>query len=143
MLTRALLVLMLLGGSLALPVTSSAEEPKLLALGLADHEVTEAELAEGKTLPTPKFNTPGIAYALVANVKKGDVVEITFNNDKGPLHRNSVTLDEDRANVLLQAGKRGVPAGGWPSEWTYLAAVKVTRDGKTLIEQSSEPVAFE
>ena len=64
MLTRALLVLMLLGGSL---VTASAEEPKLLALGLADHEVTEAELAEGKALPTPKFNTPGIAYALAVS----------------------------------------------------------------------------
>ncbi len=48
MLTRALLVLMLMGGSLALPVTASAEEPKVLALGLADHEVTEAELAKGE-----------------------------------------------------------------------------------------------
>jgi hypothetical protein len=43
---------------------------------------------------------------------------------------------------LLQAGKRGVPAGGWP-EGTYSARLKVTRDGKTLIEQSSKPVAFE
>jgi hypothetical protein len=35
-----------------------------------------------------------------------------------------------------------VPAGGWP-DGTYTAAVKVTRDGKAVIEQSSEPVAFE
>ena len=42
----------------------------------------------------------------------------------------------------MQAGKRGVPAGGWP-EGSYSAKVTITRDGKTLIEQSSKPVAFE
>ncbi len=142
MLTRALLVLMLLGGSIALPVTASAEEPKLLALGLADHEVTETELAEGKALPMPKFNTPGIAYALVANVKKGDVVEIRLSLGGKSLHHNIETLDADKTTVLLQAGKGGVPAGGWP-EGTYQAEVKITRNGKTLIEEKSAPVAFE
>ena len=42
----------------------------------------------------------------------------------------------------MQAGKRGVPAGGWP-EGNYSAKVTITRNGKTLIEQSSKPVAFE
>ena len=46
-----------------------------------------------------------------------------------PLLTNSETLAEDKAKFLLQAGKRGVPAGGWP-EGTYHAAVKITRDGK-------------
>ncbi len=55
---------------------------------------------------------------------------------------NSGTLDQDQAKYLLQAGKRGVPAGGWP-EGSYHAALKITRDGKTLIEQSSEPIPFE
>ncbi len=91
----------------------------------------------------PKFNTPGIAYALVANVKKGDVVEITFNNDKGPLHRNSRRLMRTGRRSCCKRGSEAYPAGGWPPEWTFLAAVKVTRAGKTLIEQSSQPVAFE
>jgi hypothetical protein len=55
---------------------------------------------------------------------------------------NAETLTEDEPNSLLQAGKRGVPAGGWP-EGSYHAALKVTRDGKNLIEQSSQAIPFD
>jgi len=58
------------------------------------------------------------------------------------LIRNTETLAEDSQSFLLQAGKRGVPAGGWP-EGSYHAALKVTRDGKMLIEQSSQPIPFD
>ena len=67
-------------------------------------------------LPPPHFNTPAVAYAWIANLKKGDVVEIALVNGDTPLLHNTETLAEDRANYLLQAGKRGVPAGGWPEE---------------------------
>ena len=65
----------------------------------------------------------------------------SFNEDRSLLH-NTQTLAEDQAQFLLQAGKRGVPAGGWP-EGSYHAKVTITRDGKTLVEQSSKPIAFE
>jgi hypothetical protein len=32
--------------------------------------------------------------------------------------------------------------GGWP-EGSYHAKVTITRDGKTLVEQSSKPIALE
>jgi hypothetical protein len=35
-----------------------------------------------------------------------------------------------------------VPAGGWP-EGQYHAALKVTRDGKPLLEQTTAPIPFE
>ena len=79
---------------------------------------------------------------LAAELKKGDVVEITLFNDDRSLLSNSETLAEDKATFLLQAGKRGVPAGGWP-EGSYHAAVKITRDGKTLIEQATDPIPFD
>jgi hypothetical protein len=139
MLTRALLIGFLLCG---LAVPAFGEDAKLLALGLADHEVSLEELDNGAP-PVPKFNTPAIAYVSAANLKKGDVVEISLANTEKPLLTNSETLAEDKAAYLLQAGKRGVPAGGWPSEWTYSAQVKITRDGKTLIEQATNPVPFE
>jgi len=139
MLTRVLFALALICGTAA---ASSAEETKVLALGLADHEVTQEELEKGEALPAPRFNTPGVAYALVANLKKGDVVEIALVNGDKPLLQNTETLAEDQARYLLQAGKRGVPAGGWP-EGTYHAKLKITRDGKPLIEQSSTPIVFE
>jgi hypothetical protein len=138
MLTRVLFALVLLGTS----APASAEEAKVLALGLTDHEVTQEELDKGAALPAPHFNTPAIAYASVADLKKGDTVEITLVNGDTPLLRNTETLAGDEAEYLLQAGKRGVPAGGWP-EGSYHAALKVTRDGKTLIEQSSQPIPFD
>jgi len=139
MLTRALFVVLLICG-VATPAL--AEETKVLALGLADHEITQEELAKG-TPPVPRFNSPAIAYVSAANLKKGDSVEIALSNADGALLTNSETLAEDKPTYLLQAGKRGVPAGGWPSEWSYFAKVKITRDGKTLIEQATTPIPFE
>lgn len=139
MLTRVLFAGVLICW-LAGPV--SAEEAKIVALGLADREVTADDLAKGQP-PVPKFNTPAIAYVLAADLKKGDVVEISLSNEEKPLLSNSETLTDDKQTFMLLAGKRGVPAGGWPQEWKYSAAVKITRDGKTLIEQSSPPIPFE
>ncbi|MFZ2018568.1 MAG: hypothetical protein WAU90_07845, partial [Methyloceanibacter sp.] len=68
---------------------------------------------------------------------------LSLNNDKGTLLTNSETLAEDKETDLLQAGKRAVPAGGWPQEWKYSASVKIMRDGKTLLEQSTPPIPFE
>src|SRR3990172_9999061 len=108
MLTRVLFALALICGTAA---AASAEETKVLALGLADHEVAQEELEKGEAPPVPRFNSPGIAYALVANLKKGDVVEITLVNEDRPLLTNTETLSADKARFLLQAGKRGGPAG--------------------------------
>jgi hypothetical protein len=139
MLTRALFASALICG---MAVTAAADDAKVLALGLADHEVTREELDKG-ALPVPRFNTPAIAYVSAANLKKGDTVEVTLSTNEKPLLANTETLAEDKATYLLQAGKRGVPAGGWPSEWSYLAKVKITRDGKVLIEQATTPIPFE
>jgi hypothetical protein len=139
MLTRALFIVLLICG---VTTPAVAEDAKVLALGLADHEVTQEELDNGAP-PVPRFNTPAIAYVSAANLKKGDTVEITLSNNDEPLLTNTETLAEDRAVYLLQAGKRGVPAGGWPSEWTYFAKLKITRDGKPLIEQATKPIPFE
>lgn len=141
MLTRVLLVLVLLGGMLAWPLAARAET-KLLALGTADHPLTEEELADGKSPAIPRFNTPGVAYVLIGDAKKGDTVEVKLSLDGKSLQHNVEILDADKPSFLLQAGKSGVPAGGWP-EGSYQAEVKVTRDGKTLIEEKSAPVAFE
>ena len=138
MLTRVLFALVLVVAS----IPAWAEDAKVLALGLADHEVTQEELDKGTALAAPRFNTPAIAYASIANLKKGDVVEIILVNGDRPLLHNAETLGEDQAKYLLQAGKRGVPAGGWP-EGSYHAALTVTRDGKPLIEQSNAPIPFD
>ena len=79
---------------------------------------------------------------LAGGLKKGDTVDVELFNNDNSLMRNAGTAGEDGEKVLVQAGKRGVPAGGWP-EGNYHAKATVTRDGKTLIEQSSKQVTFE
>ena len=139
MLTRALFALALICGMAG---SATAEDAKVLALGITDHQATAAELESGAALPTPHFNTAAMAYVLAAGLKKGDMVEVALVNEDRSLLHNTQTLRDDQAQFLLQAGKRGVPAGGWP-EGTYHAKVIITRDGKPLIEQSSKPMAFE
>ena len=139
MLTRVLFALVLTCG---LTVAASAEDAKVLALGLADRAVTQEELERGEALGTPKFNTPAVAYALAGGLKKGDTVDVELFNNDNSLMRNTETAAEDGAKVLVQAGKRGVPAGGWP-EGSYHAKVTITRDGKPLIEQTSKPIALQ
>jgi len=139
MLTRVLFaVVMLLG----LASAASAQDAKVAALGLTDHVVTEDELAKGEALPPPHFNTPGVAYALVKNLKKGDTVEVALTKDGASLMHNLREAAADGETVLLLAGKSGVPAGGWP-EGSYTAQVKVMRDGKTIAEQKSEAIPLE
>jgi hypothetical protein len=141
MLTRVLFALVLICGLTAVK-SVEAGEIKVLAFGLTVHEVTAAELKTGAELPVPRFNTPAVAYVLAANLKKGDTVEISLDNRDRTLHRNTQTLAEDKATFLLQAGKTGVPAGGWP-EGTYQASLKITRDGKPLITEKTTPMAFD
>jgi hypothetical protein len=139
MLTRVLLALALLCWTAG---AAPAEETKVLALGLADHAVTEEELAKGDTLAPPRFNSGGVAYVLIEGLKEGDAVWVALVKDDAPLMQNEETLGQDQAKFLLQAGKRGVPAGGWPDA-SYRASVKVTRDGKPLIEQTTAPIKFD
>jgi hypothetical protein len=125
------------------PSNAVAEEQvKVIALGLADHAVGEEEVANGSTLPAPRFNSAGVAHVLVTNLKKGDTVEVTLAMDGVSLMHNTETLSEDKPRFLLQAGKTGVPAGGWP-QGKYQAGVKVTRDGKTVLEEKSKAIPFD
>ena len=142
-LLAAAILLGVLGVSIA-PQASRAEsgETSVLALGITDHKVSEEELRKGDKLPSPHFNTPAVAYVLATNLKKGDSVEIALKNGNTPLLHNIQELTEDQPSLLLQAGKTGVPAGGWP-EGTYTASFEVKRDGKSLFSQSSEPVLFD
>ena len=137
MLTRVLFALVLCGLA-----TAAAEDVKVLALGITTREVAAEDLAKSAALPTPHFNTPAIAYVLAANLKKGDIVEIALLHGDTSLLHNTETLAEDQVSYLLQAGKRGVPAGGWP-EGAYRATLKITRDDKPLVEESSKPIPFD
>ena len=139
MLTRVLIAAFLL-------VTASgaafAQDTTVVRLGLTDHVVTEDELTGGAELATPKLDTAGVAYVLVAHAKKGDTIELHLAKDGTSLMHNVRELEADENGALVLAGKTGVPAGGWPSG-QYTAKVKITRGGETLAEQETDPIPFE
>jgi hypothetical protein len=139
MLTRVLFALIAV---CAMTSAAWSEDTKIVALGIADHAVTQDELAKGDAPPAPHYNTAGVAYALASNLKKGDAVEVWLKHEGLFSIRNAETLAEDKPTYLLQAGKQGVPAGGWP-EGEYSAVVKIVRDGKTLIEEKSKPIRID
>ena len=146
MLTRVLLTLLVVafGSSLASAEDSGVAEAKttVVTLGLTDSPVDEKTLLKREALPKPRFNSPGIAYGWVAHAKKGDKVEVHLTLDGSSLMQNSREVEEDDTDVLLQAGKGGVPAGGWP-DGKYTAKVTVTRGGETIAEEETDPIPFE
>ncbi|WP_156137326.1 hypothetical protein [Methyloceanibacter caenitepidi] len=151
MLTRVLLtvVMVAFGSGLAAAAdetedSAATAEAKttVVSIGITDHKVDKPELMKRMLLPKPRFNSPGVAYGWVAHAKKGDRVELHLTLDGESLMHNVNEVTEDDTDVLIQAGKTGVPAGGWP-KGQYTAKVTVTRDGETVAEQETDPIPFE
>ena len=143
MLTRVLLTLLVLVLGAGLGMAEDAD-PKttVVSLGITDHKVDEKELMRRMAMPKPRFDSPGVAYGWVAHAKKGDMVEVHLTKDGTSLMHNIREVTEDDTDVLLQAGKTGVPAGGWP-KGQYTAKVTVSRGGETVAEQETDPIPFE
>jgi len=151
MLTRVLLTVLMLAFGSSQAMAEGAEADKaavadakttIVSLGLTDHPVDEEELKQRKELPKPRFNSAGVAYGWVAHAKKGDKVEIHLKKDGKSLMNNARDITDDDASLLLQAGKTGVPAGGWP-KGLYTAHMTVTRGGEIVAEQETDPIPFE
>jgi hypothetical protein len=151
MLTRVLLTVLMLAFCSSLAVSEEMTEDSadvsnakttVVSLGITDHKVDEKELLKRMALPKPRFNSAGVAYGWVAHVKKGDRVELHLRLDGKSLMHNVREVDEEDTDVLLMAGKTGVPAGGWP-KGQYSATMTVTRGGDTVVEQESDPISFD
>ena len=151
MLTRVLLTVLMLafGSSLALAEDMTEEsadvsdaKTTVVSLGITDRKVDKDELLKRTPLPKPRFNSPGVAYGWVAHAKKGDRVELHLRLDGKSLMNNVREVDEDDTDVLLMAGKTGVPAGGWP-KGEYTATMTVTRGGETAVEKETDPILFD
>jgi hypothetical protein len=126
------------GGEAETLWTSSAkaalayEHGNVLALGFTDHPVDFQELQQDVPRAASR-HAPLVAYAWAINLQKGDVVEIALNKDRQNVSTNTVTLDRNKAQFLVFAGKKP-PDQGWP-EGTYDALLRVVRGGRPLISQ--------
>ena len=104
----------------------------LLAIGFTDRAVTLEALEAGAPLAVPSRHTPVIAYLWAINLQKGDMVAIEVRYGGKLVVESSKTLERNKAQLMLFAGKKP-PPGGW-LEGTYTSAVEIIRDGKPVVK---------
>jgi hypothetical protein len=105
----------------------------LLQLQFTDREPTLLNVETGQ-MPLPAFDRTSsaiVTYAWLINLKMNDVVSIRLRDSNGELAHNDVTLDHNKAQYLLFAGKKK-PDGGW-AKGQYVASLTVTRATKVVL----------
>lgn len=114
----------------------------ILDVAFASNKVDLADLEEGRIRgATPQADWPAlVAYAWSINLLKGDDISITLIGPEGEIAAHTETLDRNKAQYLVMAGKKR-PEAGWPTG-AYEARVKVTNAGKIRIEKNL-PVKLE
>ncbi|HWM31698.1 MAG TPA: M23 family metallopeptidase [Methyloceanibacter sp.] len=114
---------------------------QLLDLGLAGQVIELAALETGEKLAPPARDAPLVAYMWAINLRGGDVIELKLKRGDEVVADNTVTLDRNKAQYMLFAGKK-TPQGGWP-KGSYSGTVTVTRDGKPAISETTKPLVFD
>jgi hypothetical protein len=106
----------------------------ILEIGFASGPVELPELENGSTPPVPTGTDPPalVAYAWLINLRQDDHIDVTLSSKRAEIASNSVTLDRNKAQYVLFAGRKR-PAAGWSPEAE--AHVVVTRQGKKVLEK--------
>jgi Peptidase family M23 len=107
----------------------------IIQLGWAQDKVSMERLESGSlpdAAPSKDWQAL-VAYMLAINLRAGDVVTVTMQAPSGDPATNTITLDRNKAQYMLFAGKkRGTQ--GWASG-EYKAQVTVRRGGKLLLDK--------
>lgn len=107
---------------------------QLLDVGFYDGPVEVGAVEAGTPqgfLPQSASNAL-VSWGWAINLEKGDEVSAALIGPRGELARNAITLDRNKAQYMLFAGRKR-PAGGWPAG-RYQAVFTVVRDGVAVIE---------
>ncbi len=107
----------------------------LIEAGFHGGPVDMADLETGTVkagAPAPDW--PALtAFIWAINLSSGDTVTVTLNGPGGVAAENAVTLDRNKAQFLLFAGKKR-PPGGWPAG-IYHGSVTVTNGGEAKLKR--------
>ena len=83
---------------------------------------------------TPAKDWPAlVAYLWAINLAAGDEISVTLKGPEGVAAEDSVTLDRNKAQYLLFAGKKR-PQGGWPAG-IYTGSVTVTHGAQVRLKK--------
>ena len=109
----------------------------LLDLGWADRPVSPEALEQGQIANlTPALSWPAlVGYVRLINLKMGDTVVMAVSGPSGEVAINKQTLDHDKAQLVLFAGKK--INGTWLAG-NYAEQVAVTREGKIILSQKRQ-----
>jgi hypothetical protein len=112
------------------------DKDSLVDFGFASRSLTFDQLENGSVKPeNPKTDWPAlVTYIWLINLSRGDEIHITLEGPQGMVSENRQTLDRNKAQYFLFAGKKA-PAGGWP-KGTYSATVTITNAGKPVQQKT-------
>jgi Peptidase family M23 len=113
----------------------SYHQGDILGTGFYSGPVDVAELESGNIAKeNPARDWPAlVAYMWAINLSAGDKITVTLRGPGGVEAENSVTLDKNKAQYLLFAGKKR-PAAGWPVG-DYRGSVKVTNGAEVKFQR--------
>ena len=108
---------------------------QVLDMGFADRPVELEAVEAGTGGDTgPDRGSPAIvAWGWAINLEAGDEVAVTLTGPEGELAQNAITLDRNKAQYMLFAGKKR-PDAGWAAG-RYTAGFTVIRDGEPVVNE--------
>ncbi|THD67172.1 peptidoglycan DD-metalloendopeptidase family protein [Phenylobacterium sp.] len=94
------------------------------------------DAVEEASISPPKTTSSIVAYARLIGLEADDVVEVSVIGPDGKVFVRDVlpALDHDKAQWIVQAGRKAAPAGGWP-HGAYSAQVQVRRGGAVALSR--------
>ncbi len=109
----------------------------LMNLGWADGPVSAEQLDQGSlTSFMPALKAPAlVGYGRLINLKEADELTLAVSGPSGEVAKNKQTLDHDKAQYVLFAGKK--IHADWKAG-TYKVKIEVLRVGKTILSQASD-----
>ena len=99
------------------------------------NDLETAKVESGK--PQPSWPTI-VATLWAINLSAGDRIDVTLQGPAGLVATNMATLDRNKAQYLLFAGRKK-PKGGWPSG-TYTGSATVTHDGMIRLRREWQAI---
>jgi hypothetical protein len=103
----------------------------LIGLGFAAKALDLKDVEAGPVSPPDARSPALVAYAWMINLRAGDRIALTLLGPNGVLAANTETLDRNKAQYFLFAGKK-LKAASWPGG-PYTARIEVTRSGAPFI----------
>jgi murein DD-endopeptidase MepM/ murein hydrolase activator NlpD len=115
--------------------TLTYHQGDIIGTGFHYATIDLANLETGLIKPeNPTSSWPGlVAYAWAINLSVGDEIRVTLQGPDDLAQSNTKTLDVNKAQYLLFAGKKQ-PAGGWPPG-TYRGAVTIKQGPDIRLHQ--------